>query len=150
MDIEKIPALLVQANTPAGRTMARTLAKASWDPFPFNGCAAMLSSLLHYAGVQIQVTLGAGALAHLLLVRRKWKRIAVDQCKAGDVGVCYDEGGVPGSDHVYLVLSVETRKPGDVVMMIVDNQSPDPHIRHSAGMGKTATEYFLRATTGAV
>ena len=148
MDADKIATLLTQANTPTGRTQARTLAKASWPPFPSNGCAAMLSSLLHYAGVQIQVTLGAGALAHLLHVKRLWKRVPVSDPRAGDVGVCYDEGGVPGSDHVYLVLSVETRKVNDVVMTIVDNQSPDPHIRHSAGMGKTPTEYFLRATKG--
>ncbi|WP_237153458.1 hypothetical protein [Oryzibacter oryziterrae] len=125
---------------------AQALKAAGEPPFPKNGCAATLSALLKLAGIDVPMTLGAGKLAHILggqISSRGWAHIPVGEQQPGDVGVTFDFGGVPGADHVYLVLHTVTTDH----MIIADNQAPEPHLRYASGKGgKTPTDYFLRAS----
>lgn len=124
---------------------ARALAAAGLPPFPTNACAATLSALLQMSGVPVPMTLGAGKLAHRLGGKpssRGWDHVPVGMQRPGDVGVTFDEGGLAGADHIYLVLETH----GADRMLIADNQATHPHERFAAGHGKTPTEYFLRAT----
>jgi hypothetical protein len=128
----------------AQHSAATALAKAGERPFPHNACAATLSALLQLSGIDVPMTLGAGKLAHILGGQshsRGWKHINVGEQQPGDVGVTFDEGGVPGADHIYLVV----QRINDDEMTIADNQAPTMHSRFASGHGKTRTEYFLRA-----
>jgi hypothetical protein len=134
--------LIRQGSTPEGLKRARETAKAALTGYPTDGCAAHLSALLEQAGIDVEMTFGAGKLAHILS-ERGWTRVAITRQRAGDVGVCFDNISPPGSDHVYLVVSTS----GPDQMMVADNQckTDAPHIRYASGHGQTATEYFLRA-----
>jgi len=142
MDIDKVKALVDIASTADGIARAHAIAIKAWLPFPHNGCAANLSALLQLAHIDVQMTLGAGRLAHRLRDQRGWAVVPVGKQEAGDVGVTYDEGGNPGADHIYLVTQVLTKDE----MVISDNQDKVVHHRFASGKGKTPTEYFLRAT----
>lgn len=149
MDRDHIAKLLEIANSQDGLAQAQEIAaKALSDageaPFPKNACAATLSALLELSGMDLPMTLGAGKLANILGGRigsRGWNHLPIAAQRAGDVGVTFDEGGVPGADHIYLVL----QRMDDDQMLIADNQAPMPHTRFASGKGKTPTEYFLRA-----
>jgi hypothetical protein len=141
MDSQQIAQLVANGGSAATLGAAQSAAKQAWPPFPHNGCAANLSALLIQSGINVPMTLGAGKLAHIL-TSRGWQKIAVGQERPGDVGVAYDEGGVPGADHIYLVTQVINADE----MIISDNQATEPHHRFASGKGKTPTEYFLRAS----
>jgi hypothetical protein len=129
----------------AQRSAAKALADAGERPFPHNACAATLSALLQLSGIDVPMTLGAGKLAHTLggqLNSRRWEHIPLGGQQAGDVGVCFDNGGVAGADHIYLVVQRVDKDE----MVIADNQAASTHRRFASGRGKTPTEYFLRAT----
>lgn len=141
MDKDRIAKLVEIAGSAKGIAQAQARAKKAWPPFPHNGCAANLSALMQLAGIDVKMTLGAGKLAHIIR-ERGWTQIPVGKQNAGDVGVTYDEGGNPGADHIYLVVT-----PIDEDEMIIsDNQAAIPHHRFASGHGRTPTEYFLRAT----
>jgi len=142
-DATHVPDLIRQGGSAEGLKTARETAASALKGYPKNGCAAHLSALMQQAGMNIEMTFGAGKLAHIL-AERNWARVGVGQQMPGDVGVCYDnDPSPPGSDHVYLVVSTS----GDDLMMVADNQrtSDSPHKRYATGRGKTPTEYFLRA-----
>lgn len=140
MDRNCIDKLISLGLSASGIAQAQKKAKDAWPPFPHNGCAANLSSLLQLAGIDVPMTLGAGKLAHIIK-HRGWAEIEVGQQVAGDIGVTFDEGGNPGADHIYLV--VQTIDENE--MIISDNQATNPHRRFASGKGKTPTDYFLRA-----
>ena len=141
-DAACVPKLIEVGSSAEGLAQAWKTAAAALKNFPTNGCAAHLSALLHEAGINIPMTLGAGMLGHRL-ADRGWTRIECGRQKAGDVGVCFDNTDPPGADHIYLV--VKTMGPDE--MLIADNQrkTDEPHSRFASGKGKTPTEYFLRA-----
>ncbi|KAB7643920.1 hypothetical protein [Polymorphobacter fuscus] len=142
-DAAKISELVGQGSGAAGLKQARKTASRALSGYPTNGCAAHLSALLQQASINVDMTFGAGKLAHIL-TERNWRRVPCGQQAPGDVGVCFDNDPTPvGADHVYLV--IETLGPDR--MMIADNQNPKdaPHERFTSGRGKTPTEYFLRA-----
>jgi hypothetical protein len=141
-DKERISELIRLGKDIDNLAKAQKIAKEAWEDFPHNGCAANLSALLQLAGINVPMILGAGKLAHTI-EGRGWSRIKVGEQLAGDVGVTYDQGYPPGSDHIYLVLDVINRDNGE--MLIADNQDTKPHSRYATGHGKTPTEYFLRA-----
>ena len=142
-DAVHVPELIRQGSSAAGLKQARTTAKKALTGYPTNGCAAHLSALLQQAGVDLDMTFGAGKLAHVL-AERGWSPIACRSQMPGDVGVCYDNDPTPaGADHIYLVIETD----GNDEMQIADNQrtADAPHPRFASGHGKTPTEYFLRA-----
>jgi hypothetical protein len=146
-DGDHIAALVTNGGSAAEIARAQQTAKAALPSFPHNGCAANLSALLQQSGMAVRMTLGAGALAHLLETRG-WSRIAVGDQAPGDVGVTLDNTDPPGADHLYLV--VETIDSDE--MVIADNQAETTHRRCASGRrasgearGTTRTEYFLRA-----
>lgn len=147
MDLDRIPKLLEIGGSTSGiaeaqKVAAKALESAGAAPFPKNGCAANLSALLQLAGIAVPMTLGAGKLAHRI-EEREWIRVKPGLQLAGDVGVTFDENGIPGADHIYLVL----QRIDHDLMTISDNQAAKPHKRAASGKGgKTPTEYFLRAT----
>jgi hypothetical protein len=153
VDRDHIAKLLEIANSQDGlaraqKIAAKALSDAGEAPFPKNACAATLSALLELSGMDVPMTLGAGRLANILGGRigsRGWNHLRIATQQAGDVGVTFDEGGVPGADHIYLVL----QRLDDDQMLIADNQAPTPHTRFASGKGKTPTEYFLRAPEAA-
>ena len=141
-DAAHVPELIHQGGSAEGLKAARETAASALPGYPKNGCAAHLSALMQQAGINIEMTFGAGKLAHVLS-ERNWTRVGLGQQRPGDVGVCYDNTSPPGSDHVYLVVSTS----GPDQMMVADNQrkTDSPHERYASGQGKTRTEYFLRA-----
>jgi hypothetical protein len=141
MDEDQIAKLIGNGSSAKGIAKAQAEAKKAWPPFPHNGCAANLSALLRQSGIKVDMTLGAGKLAHILRDDREWSKIEIGDQNAGDVGVTYDEGGNPGADHIYLCV----QRIDNDEMMISDNQATTPHHRFASGNGKTPTEYFLRA-----
>ncbi len=154
MDRDRIARLLEIAQSPdeyadVQREAAKVLADCGVT-WPHSGCAANLSTLLRRAGIDVEATVGAGRLAHLLggaIGSRRWTHVAVGLQQPGDVGVTFDRGPPDGADHVYLVVA---RHDADL-MTIADNQSPTLHKRRAGGGavpgegGKTPTDYFLRA-----
>lgn len=154
-DKELIPKAVSIATTPkAYAAVQATAAKALKDEahltWPHSGCAANLSALLQAAGIPVPTILGAGSLATKLggaYNSRGWVHVPVGSQVAGDVGVTFDEGGNPGADHIYFVV---TRVDGDE-MVIADNQAKSPHTRFASGKAApgdhktTPTDYFLRA-----
>jgi hypothetical protein len=142
VDKQYIGDLIEAGSSASSLASAQKRAKKAWPPFPHNGCAANLSALLQIAGAKVPMTLGAGKLAHILRDQRGWQKVAVGQQQPGDVGVTYDENSIPGADHIYLVIGRIDKDE----MIIADNQATVPHHRFASGKGKTATEYFLRAT----
>ncbi|MBY5399485.1 hypothetical protein HFN01_32300 [Rhizobium leguminosarum] len=107
-----------------------------------NGCALTLSHMLQQAGANIPLIDNSGRLAKHLEKDRNWKRVAVGDHQRGDVGVTYDNGGVDGADHIFLVLEVL----GNDEVLTADNQDVEPHPRSLKEVGTyTETEYFLRA-----
>lgn len=148
MDRDRIPELIELARSPAGLANAQDIAAKALEAggfpkFPTNACAATLSALLRLSGINVPMTLGAGMLAEILDKDRSWERIDIGDQKPGDVGVTIDKGGLPGADHIYLVIE---RLDADA-MLIADNQKPVLHER--SAKGKTRTDYFLRATEDA-
>lgn len=150
MDKDHIGQLIESGKSPeslatAQRTAAKALADAGERPFPHNACAATLSALFQLSAIDVPMTLGAGKLAHILggqMNSRHWSHVAIGEQQAGDIGVCFDDGGVAGADHIYLVVE---RIDADE-MVIADNQAPTTHHRFASGKKKTPTEYFLRAS----
>jgi hypothetical protein len=140
MDKDQIPELIKNGGSASTLARAQRAAKRAWPPFPDNGCAANLSALLIESGIPVKMTLGAGKLAHTLR-SRGWSQIDVGNQAPGDVGVAYDEGKIPGIDHIYLVVNVIDQDE----MMVADNQDKVPHHRFATGRGKSPTEFFLRA-----
>lgn len=140
MDKDQIPELIQNGSSASTLARAQRAAKRAWPPFPHNGCAANLSALLIQSGIAIPMTLGAGKLAHILK-SRGWTEIDLSKQAPGDVGVAFDEGKIPGIDHIYLVV----RTIDDDEMIIADNQDTVPHHRFATGHGKSPTGYFLRA-----
>jgi hypothetical protein len=149
MDKDHVTKLVEIGSSPerlaeAQRIAAKALADAGAAPFPKNGCAATLSALLKLSGIDVPMTLGAGRLAHILggqINSRRWDHIPIGDQQAGDVGVTFDDGGVAGADHIYLVVQRIDKDE----MVIADNQATTTHRRFASGKGKTPTEYFLRA-----
>lgn len=153
MDRDHIARLLEIAQSPdeyadVQHEAATVLADCGVE-WPHNGCAANLSTLLRRAGIDVEATVGAGRLAHLLggaIGSRRWIHVPVGLQQPGDVGVTFDRGPPDGADHVYLVVA---RHDADL-MTIADNQSPTLHRRRAGGGavpgegGKTPTDYFLR------
>lgn len=142
MDRDHIPDLVRNGTDPATIAEARRIAKIAHPSFPRLGCAAYLSALLALSGIDVQMTLGAGKLAHVLERQRGWKLVRLGKQQPGDIGVAFDnDKKIAGSDHVYLVLEAIDADE----MQISDNQDVRPHRRFVSGRGKTPTEYFLRA-----
>ncbi len=142
-DAACIPALIEQGTTAAGLKAAWEAGERALAIFPSNGCAVHLSALLQQAGIDVPMTAGAGKLA-ARMEARGWLRMPVGQQQPGDIGVCFDnDHGMPGSDHVYLVVA----RVDDDEMLIADNQRTvdAPHQRFATGKDETQTEYFLRA-----
>lgn len=138
----RVADLIRNGGNPIAAREARAMAKAAYGAYPSNGCAAHLSSVLKQSGIDVPMTLGAGALA-ARLEERGWERVPVGAQQPGDVGVTHDRGGMPGADHLYLVVDTVD----DDKMVIADNQSPRPYVRHASGSdGKTGTASFLRAS----
>lgn len=154
-DKELVPNAISIATTPSDyskvqKAAAKALKDGAGETWPRNGCAANLSVLLQAAKINVPTILGAGALANKLggnINSRGWVQLPIGSQVAGDVGVTFDEGGNPGADHIYFVV---TRVDGDE-MVIADNQASKPHTRFASGKAapggskKTPTEYFLRA-----
>lgn len=119
---------------------ARKLLDYDGEVYPSDGCAITLSVLLQNAGINVQDTLLAIELGHVLK-SRSWQVIPVGEQRAGDVGsTC---GTVPhhSRDHIYLVLKVLNSDE----MVVADNQEASPHFRFASGKGRTPTRFFLRA-----
>ena len=149
MDKDQVAKLIEIGGSPTGLAEAQKIAAkalaAVGEKFPHNGCAATLSALLRLSGIDVPMTVGAGKLANVLgghLNSRHWMHIPVGDQQAGDVAVSFDNGGVPGADHIFLVVQRVDKDE----MVIADNQAPTTHRRFASGKGgKTPTEYFLRA-----
>jgi hypothetical protein len=147
MDKDHIAKLIGVGGSPKDLAAAQGIAKKALADAglpPKNACAATLSAMLQLSGIDVPMTLGAGKLAHILGGRinsRHWDHLPVGDQQAGDVGVCFDNGGVAGADHIYLVV----QRLDEDEMLIADNQKAVAHQRFASGHGKTPTEYFLRA-----
>ena len=148
-DAGLIPELVAIGSDPAQCAQIRDKAfKAMTSiyghPTSHNACACTLSMFLRAAGMNISVEYGAGNLAKILEFTRGWQRVKIGQQKPGDVAVALDKTPPPGADHIFLVIE---SFDGDR-MSIADNQTDScPHERYATGHGRTAVDYFLRATS---
>ena len=152
MDLGSIPALLSLGRNPSALGGAKEIAGTivNRNPTNFhNCCAATLSCLLDFAGINVGVRPEVLDLAPHLEHDRRWSRIRIgDPIQDGDVGVFIASDG---SDlhHIYLVIdSADQDSP-----LISDNQGAGSHRRPVAGgvmpgVSNVAspTTYFLRAS----
>src|ERR1700687_1059625 len=95
-DAACIPALVANGSSREAIVQAQQTASAALASFPHNGCAANLSALLAESGIDVPITLGAGALAGALK-RRGWLRVSVGDQQPGDVGITFDNTPPPGA-----------------------------------------------------
>jgi hypothetical protein len=148
-DAAALAGLLARASDPAWlraaeAEAARRLLTSVGEQYPSDGCAITLSVLLQQSGIAVPDTFAAFALGRML-EQRGWRRIAIGQQQAGDVGSTCGAAPHHGTDHIYLVLKAVNADE----MVVADNQAPTPHFRRASGGGKSPTTFFLRAPDAA-
>ena len=121
----------------------RDLLAYDGETYPTHGCAITLSVLLRDAGIDVPLLYMAIELGNYLNRTRNWQVIEPGSQQRGDIGSTCGDTPRSNADHIYLVLE----GINDDEMVIVDNQSIQPHTRFASGKGgKTPTKFFLRAT----
>jgi hypothetical protein len=151
MDHARVPALLALGRNPDALGGAKQIAGSivNHDPSNMhNCCAATLSGLMDFAGINVGMRPEVVDLAPYLEHTRTWARVNVGApIVAGDVGVFIS---ATSSDlhHIYLVIDATNQASPTVA----DNQGPGSHPRPVTGgvmpgIGTASpTTYFLRAT----
>jgi hypothetical protein len=152
MDHAKLPALLTLGRNPDALGGAKQIAGTIVNHNPanmHNCCAATLSCLLDFSGINVGVRPEVVDLAPHLENDRGWARVNVGApIIAGDVGV-FISNSASDLHHIYLVIDATNQASPTVA----DNQGPGAHPRPVAGgampgvgNGASPTTYFLRAT----
>jgi hypothetical protein len=140
----KLKAAVAIGLSPASIAQVRADARKALPQFPKDGCATYLSCLLRRAELPgLPVIVGAEELADHLRYNRGWARVSLGNEKEGDVAVTVDLNHNGRADHIFLVLRVQDRGTG--LLLITDNQSESAHSRYESGRGKTPVNYYLRA-----
>jgi hypothetical protein len=151
MDLANIPALLALGRNPDALGGARQIAGTIVNSDPNNMhdcCAATLSCLLDFAGIDVGVREGVIDLAPYLQNTRGWAQIAVGSpISDGDVGV-FISAAVADLHHIFLIID----STNQATPTVADNQGAGAHPRPIAGgampgVGAASpTTYLLRAT----
>ncbi len=142
MDKDHVSALVQLGSTKQGVEKAQSLAEKVMEENCYgytlhNACAATLSEFMNLAGIDVPITLGVGNLARRIK-NRAWDQVTVGNQRAGDVAVAAND------IHIFLVVQTIDKD----VMVIADNQAPEPHRRKASGdpkLNHSPVAYFLRA-----